>query len=185
MAPVDDGERAHWAALARHRLGLRPTIRARRELAATLRAVADDLDRLADAEERQVARGNLDRPRGQGRAAGDFVRLGEETVEGHGGRSKSRLRLYVGRRLWYALGRPPRLDAQRVGDEVRLIAVRDGEAAALLGVKPGTLLSYVRRKKLRARKVNASTNLYRSDDVAALVANPPRPGRPRTKKEAP
>jgi excisionase family DNA binding protein len=53
-----------------------------------------------------------------------------------------------------------------------------GEAARLLGVKPGTLLSYVRRKKIRARKVNASTNLYRADDVATLAANPPRPGRP-------
>jgi excisionase family DNA binding protein len=64
-----------------------------------------------------------------------------------------------------------------------------GEAARLLGVKPGTLLSYVRRNKLRARKVNASTNLYVATDVEALAADPPRPGnhtgRPRTKRTQP
>ncbi len=61
-----------------------------------------------------------------------------------------------------------------------------GEAARLLNVKPDTLSRYVKRGKLRARKVNPTLYLYPSDEVAALAANPPRPGnhtgRPRTRK---
>lgn len=126
MATETTAERDHWSTLARHRLGLHPTVAARRSLAATLRAVADDLDRLAGAEERQAARGNLDRPRGRGATAGDFIRLAEERVG-----AKTRLRLYIGRKLWYALGRPPRIDIQRVGAQVRLTAATGGAGYAI------------------------------------------------------
>jgi excisionase family DNA binding protein len=61
-----------------------------------------------------------------------------------------------------------------------------GEAARLLGVKPDTLSRYVKRGKLRAvrRVVRGLVRYdYPADAVAALAADPPRPGRPR--KEAP
>lgn len=70
-----------------------------------------------------------------------------------------------------------------------------GEAARLLGaawgrrVDPDMLHRYVKRNKLRAIRQDASRNLYPSDEVEALAANPPRPGnrsgRPRTRKEPP
>jgi excisionase family DNA binding protein len=53
-----------------------------------------------------------------------------------------------------------------------------GEAARLLGVSTTTLRSYVARKKLRAKKINPTLSLYPSDEIAALAANKPRPGRP-------
>lgn len=153
MTAAGDAERAHWATLARHRLGHQPTPGARRTLALALRAVADDLDRLATAEERQVARGNLTRPRAAGGAPGDFIRLGEEVVSGRN-RQKSRLRLYIGRRLWYALGRPPRLDAQRVGAELRLVAVREGEAGVALSVGSGIPRAFVNQETWEILRLN-------------------------------
>ena len=70
-----------------------------------------------------------------------------------------------------------------------------GEAAHLLGeawgrtVDPDILSRYVKRNKLRAIRQDASRNLYPSDEVEALAANPPKPGnhtgRPRTRRAAP
>jgi hypothetical protein len=121
----------HWTALARYRLGLRPSPARRRSLAATLRAVADQLDHLAEIDERQATRGASARPRGPGRRAGDFVRLAEDRVH-----RKTRLRLYIGRQLWYALGRPARVDIQRVGGTLRLIPAT-GDAGWALSTKSG------------------------------------------------
>jgi len=43
-------------------------------------------------------------------------------VEPWGKDGRPRLRLYVGRALWYAIGSPARMDAQRVGGRLELRA---------------------------------------------------------------
>lgn len=61
-----------------------------------------------------------------------------------------------------------------------------GEAARLLGVKAQTINSYARRGLLPvAERLTPRLSRYRRADVEALKANPPRPGRPMTSKEAP
>jgi hypothetical protein len=104
-------------------LGPRPSPAARRRLAARLRALADEQERIAAAQAEQQARPAGDRltPRarraGPGRTPATFVRV-ERAAEGR--ERRERLRLYIGRALWYAIGSPARIDVQRLGGEVRI-----------------------------------------------------------------
>lgn len=110
-------------------LGPRPTSASRRQLAAALRALADEQERLADADTRnghvvrraqiaeQAARQKTGRPKGSGAR---FVRV-EARETGHGAY------IHLGRALWQELGEPERLDIQRVGGAVRLTPC-DGSA---------------------------------------------------------
>lgn len=108
---------------------LAPLIRAART-PAQMEALAAELERIAALtrataaalrrqEKRPPAeRVNLRKAKaGRGRSPSNFVRVCHEPW-GKGGRD--RLRLYVGRQLWYDLGSPARLDAQRLGGQLVL-----------------------------------------------------------------
>lgn len=99
--------------LRRFILGLlsrRPTPAQRRQLADELAALADEQRQLADAEQRQ-----LDRPAqarvgrqpqsGPGRVPGLFIRI----------ERRDKVRLFMGRGLWYEIESPARVDVQRLG----------------------------------------------------------------------
>jgi len=94
-------------------------------LAAELETIAAELRSRADAQRRQQARPAAERVTtrkphaGPGRAPSAFVRM---AVEPWGRDGRPRLRLYVGRALWYAIGSPARMDAQRVGGRIELRA---------------------------------------------------------------
>lgn len=132
-------EAVYWEHLVRNRLGLHPTPHQRRLLADILRAQADYLDRIAGAEEREVLRGVRGRAtrRYQGRHPGDFVRVAEEAAGG-----ALRYRIYIGRLLWYALGRPARIDIQRVGGAIR-IAPAEADAGWKLATETGMPRAFV------------------------------------------
>jgi hypothetical protein len=91
----------------------------REQLAAELERIAALIRATAAAQRRQQTRPASERaaPRkkkaGPGRHPGDFVRI-ERAYE------RGRLRVYVGRALWYALGSPGRLDIQRLAGQVEL-----------------------------------------------------------------
>lgn len=93
----------------------------RRRIADTLEALARQQRELADAARRQQAKPAAARatPRapqaGPGRTPSRFVRV-ERVLVGQ----QERLRLYVGRGIWYDLGSPARLDVQREGGRVLL-----------------------------------------------------------------
>lgn len=109
-------------------LGPRPTAALRRQLAAELRELADDQERLADADTRsghivrrariaqEAAQQKTGRPKGSGAR---FVRV-EARETGHGAY------VHVGRALWQELGEPRRMDIQRVGGTVRMAPCSDG-----------------------------------------------------------
>lgn len=115
-------------------LGPRPTTARRRELAATLRQLAEEQEQLAAADIRsghvvrraqiaqEAAKQKTGRPKGSGAR---FVR-----VEGrHGG--KPGAQLHVGRALWQELGEPERLDIQRHGAALRLAPCGDAVGYAV------------------------------------------------------
>ncbi len=113
-------------------LGRRPAIALRRVLAAELRALADEQERIIEAEQRQFAKPAGERltPRtahaGPGRAPSMFVRVAREQ---HG--DYERLHVYVGRGLYYQLGSPARLDVQRLGGRLRLTPADGGQGYAV------------------------------------------------------
>lgn len=123
MASDDPLRRALLAAL-----GPRPTAARRRDLAAELRALADEQEQLATADTRsghivrraqiaqEAARQKAGRPKGSGAR---FVRV-EARETGHGAY------IHVGRALWQELGESKRLDIQRVGTTLRLTPCGDG-----------------------------------------------------------
>lgn len=99
-------------------LGARPTPAQRRAVATQLEALAHKQRQIADAAQAEQAkpadkRLSVRKPQaGPGRAPSLFVRVCHEPMGRNGA---TRLRLYVGRGLWYALGSPARMDLQRVG----------------------------------------------------------------------
>jgi len=118
-------------------LGRRPTPAQRRTIATELRQLADEQEQIAAAEQRQLARPGAERatPRkrqaGPGRAPSMFVRI---VYEPWGKDGRDRLRIYVGRGLWYALGSPLRLDVQRLAGRIELRpATGDAGYAVMVG----------------------------------------------------
>lgn len=101
-------------------LGPKPTLGARLWFAARLRALADEQERIANAQgERRIAAGSVTHARsGPGRQPTRFIRV--ERIEDRRGRE--RLRLYVGKALYYAIGSPKRITIQRLGGELRISA---------------------------------------------------------------
>jgi len=111
---------------------------------AQYRELADELDRIAalcrgyaDAQQRQQARPAAERvttrkpQAGPGRTPSAFVRIVHEPWGKDG---RPRLRLYVGRALWYAIGSPSRMDVQRVAGRLELRpAVGDQGMAFIAG----------------------------------------------------
>lgn len=107
-------------------LGKRPSPAQRRSLAAVLRTLAEEQERLADALEREQARPGQKRlttrkpQAGPGRAPSRFVRIERQAPYGPG-RTQERLIVHVGRGLYYDAGSPARLDAQRLGGQLVLL----------------------------------------------------------------
>lgn len=107
-------------------------------LAAELETIAAELRGRADAQRRQQARPAAERatPRkrhaGPGRAPSAFVRVAHEPW-GRDGRP--RLRLYVGRALWYAIGSPARMDLQHIAGRIELRAASGDAGMAFLAGK--------------------------------------------------
>ncbi len=130
---------------------LAPAIRAARtpaqmeSLASELERIAALTRQIAAAKRREAARPAAERvsPRkkkaGPGRAPSRFVRVCHEPWGKDG---RERVRLYVGRGLWYELGSPARLDIQRVGGNLRL-SVADGDAGYAIMVGKGMPRAFV------------------------------------------
>ncbi|NWG19433.1 MAG: hypothetical protein HXY39_03815 [Chloroflexi bacterium] len=107
-------------------LGSRPAPERRRQIAAELRALAEQQERMAlHAEQR--ATGASAPPAGQAapetreRSAGMYVRIRHESDPQTGTR---RIRLLLGKPIWFELGSPERITIQRVGTEIWIVAAR-------------------------------------------------------------
>jgi len=110
-------------------LGLRPTPERRRQIAADLRALAEQQTRMA---ERVEARGPNGEPAPQcRRPAGMYVRIRHEPDPRTGAR---RIRLLLGKQAWFELGSPERILVQPTGPEIWIVATR---AASGLPIETG------------------------------------------------
>lgn len=94
-------------------LGPRATPERRRQIAAELRALAEQQERMAERAETQRA-SNATGQRTE-RAAGMYVRIRHEPDPVTGAR---RIRLLFGKQIWFDLGSPERIVIQRVGSEI-------------------------------------------------------------------
>lgn len=112
-------------------LGPKPSPEQRRKVAADLRALAEQQERMA-ARDAGVAAPSPARAEPE-RAAGFYVRIGREQ-DAHTG--AVRLRVSIGRSAWAALGSPERVEAQQAGSEIWLVAAK-GAAGVLLAVGGG------------------------------------------------
>jgi hypothetical protein len=102
-------------------LGPKPSPERRRQVAADLRALAEQQERMAvrdeqPAGEREPRRARHPVPQEDpNRTAGMYVRLSHEPDRITGER---RVRLSIGRQIWYDLGSPERITVQRAGAEI-------------------------------------------------------------------
>jgi hypothetical protein len=111
----------------------------RRALAEALRAIAEEQERLAAADEatghrvrraqldQQAARQKTGRPKGSGAR---FLRW-EPPRSPSGVASRRSGHLHVGRALWMEIGEPRRLNVQRLGQELHLRLCGEGEGWAV------------------------------------------------------
>jgi hypothetical protein len=110
-------------------LGKRPSPRQRRELAAHLRELADQQEQLAEATERdarrpadkRISRVIRSSQAGPGAPPGGFLRLERARWSSE---QTERLIVHIGRSVYYAIGSPPRLDVQRIGERLALVPAR-------------------------------------------------------------
>ena len=98
-------------------LGPRATPERRRQIAAELRALAEQQERMAQRAEDQPAPGES--ARRTDRAAGMYIRIRHEPDPHTGTR---RIRLLFGKQVWFDLGSPQRIVIQRVGAEIWIVA---------------------------------------------------------------
>lgn len=95
----------------------------REALAAELERIAALIRHVAEAQRRDAAKpaGNRLTPKarhaGPGRTPSAFIRVCREPWGKHG---RDRLRFYVGRALWYAVGSPARFDLERLAGRLIL-----------------------------------------------------------------
>lgn len=114
-------------------LGQRPRAATVQATADQLRSEAERLDRLAQAlreESRKPPRERLRRrtpQAGPGATPGDFVRIE---------RRWGKVRVHIGRALWYALGQPDRMDIQQ-SDATLLLIVAHGDSGFKCAVSNG------------------------------------------------
>jgi hypothetical protein len=112
-------------------LGARPAPERRRQVAADLRALAEQQERMAmsaeadqgrrtDAGKSKTERG--DQPAGRP-AAGMYIRIGREQ-DPHTG--AVRFRVSLGRQIWADIGGPDRIDVQRVGSDIWIVPAAGG-----------------------------------------------------------
>jgi hypothetical protein len=100
-------------------LGPRPSPEQRRQIAADLRSLAEQQERMAE-RDAQAPRAN--QPTAS-RAAGMYIRLNLEPDAQTGA---PRIRLSLGKQIWYDLGSPEHIQVQRVGAETWIVAAKDG-----------------------------------------------------------
>jgi hypothetical protein len=126
----------------------------RRALAAALRQVADEQERLASADEKHGAtlrRAQLDAAQ---RTGGRPRGTGARYVRWEPARSHRSGRLYIGRALWQELNEPGRMNVQRLGDELHIRPCLPAEGWAVtqptggmpwltIGDEPATILRLV------------------------------------------
>ena len=98
-------------------LGPRATPERRRQIAAELRALAEQQERMAQRTEDQAVPGES--ARRTDRAAGMYIRIRHEPDPHTGTR---RIRLLFGKQVWFDLGSPERIIIQRVGAEIWIVA---------------------------------------------------------------
>lgn len=115
-------------------LGPRPTPERRRQIAADLRSLAEQQDRLASARaaERQPSEQSERAP--SRRPAGAYVRIGYDPDPQTGAR---RVRLSLGRQCWLDFGAPEQIDVQRVGSEIWIVPL-SGKLGYHLSVSMGS-----------------------------------------------
>jgi len=121
-------------------LGRRPTIALRRALAAELRALADEQERLVAATQRQLAKPAAERVapgRGSGgRPSAPWVRIERLARQ----RSQAdEVRVKLSRALYHLAHEPARLDVQRIGADLCLVSVR-GDAGYKVIITVGGIL---------------------------------------------
>lgn len=110
-------------------LGARPAPERRRQIAAELRALAEQQERMAERAEMQRP---PDPPeRRTERAAGMYIRIRHEPDPRTGAR---RIRLLFGKQIWFDLGSPERIVIQRVGSETWIV---ESKGASGLRVETG------------------------------------------------
>ncbi len=98
-------------------LGPRATPERRRQIAAELRALAEQQERMAERAETQPTSDATGRR--TDRAAGMYIRIRYEPDPHTGAR---RIRLLFGKQVWFDLGSPERIVIQRVGAEIWIVA---------------------------------------------------------------
>jgi hypothetical protein len=117
-------------------LGARPNPERRRKVAADLRALAEQQERMAaSAEVDRAGRteaGKSKAQRGdqpaQQRPPGMYIRIGHEQ-DPHTG--AVRLRVSLGRQIWADIGGPDRVDMQRVDSDIWIVPAADNAGYAL------------------------------------------------------
>ncbi len=97
-------------------LGARPTPERRRQIAAELRALAEQQERMAERAEAQQTPGATEKR--AARTAGMYIRIRHEPDPVTGTR---RIRLLLGKQAWFDLGSPQRIVVQRVGATIWIV----------------------------------------------------------------
>ena len=110
-------------------LGPRPAPERRRQVAADLRSLAEQQERMATSAERRASPTERPAAAGAGRTPGAYIRVGREPDPQTGA---MRVRLSLGKQIWFDLGSPERIDVQRAGPEIWIVAVK-GSAGYLVG----------------------------------------------------
>ncbi len=98
-------------------LGARPSSERRRQIAAELRALAEQQERMAERAEAQQTPGSTEKR--TARSAGMYIRIRHEPDPVSGAR---RIRLLLGKQAWLELGSPARILVQRVGAAIWIAA---------------------------------------------------------------
>jgi hypothetical protein len=102
-------------------LGPRPSPERRRQIAADLRSLAEQQERMATSAERQPETGG--RAHASGRTPGMYIRVGREPDPQTGA---MRVRLSLGKQVWFALGSPERVEVQRTGPRIWVVEAKGG-----------------------------------------------------------
>jgi hypothetical protein len=111
-------------------LGPRPLPERRRQVAADLRALAEQQERMAATADAAVEPSSQHAAHTTSRREpGQYVRLGHEQ-DAHTG--VLRLRVSLGRQIWYDIGSPERIDVQRTGAEIWIIPAKGGAGYQLI-----------------------------------------------------
>lgn len=105
-------------------LGPRPSPERRLQLARELRALADQQERMAAREGGGAAPAAPAPAAAAERMPGMYIRIAYDPDPLTGAR---RVRFSIGKQIWFELGSPERIDAQRVGGEIWVVSSLSGK----------------------------------------------------------